>query len=191
MTGKYHQMGCSWKREEMTCTLHLNHDRVRGKNTRSDKYRDLHTVWPLIISFFSVQLTSFCLWKPTCPTSILAVFFKLDHMVYTTSMLLDLFPGRINKHNYPIYMVTYSKIVHWDRSRRTKCVFTQHNKFAIDIYTGIPRDYELFGPKYKSSTDLGNQYKMVFLQCNKKLQDMCLGYSSNLRDQKKYRSPLE
>ena len=40
----------------------------------------------------TIKLTILGLWKPTWPTSIEAVFFKLDQGVYTTSMLFTLFP---------------------------------------------------------------------------------------------------
>lgn len=39
--------------------------------------------------------TSLSLWKPTWPTSIPCVFFKFDHIVYTTSISFILFPSML------------------------------------------------------------------------------------------------
>ena len=42
----------------------------------------------------SSEPTSLGLWNPTCPTSMVAVFFRLAQGVYTTSRLFCLLPAR-------------------------------------------------------------------------------------------------
>lgn len=53
-------------------------------------------------TFQSVALTSFCLWKPICPTSMSAVFFRLVHGVYTTLTLFILQPSGETKGNVSV-----------------------------------------------------------------------------------------
>ena len=53
----------------------------------------LHSVVGPRLPRWRRTLTSFCLWKPICPTSMSAVFFRLDHGVYTTLTLFILQPA--------------------------------------------------------------------------------------------------